>query len=195
MTSSLIIQRQLEPSNEQLVYIWYIYLLPLTVPSPPHSLMAVDVGSSTVSLTWLPPAEPNGILLFYQVVARQVEGNTEDILVDVPANMSTADLLSANTSASDMVEVTANRSDMSMTNTTEDLPMTSNHVAFALSSLSPHTDYVITVVANTSAGYGNRSEELHIQTSKQYNMNILFKLCECVCVCMRVWMAAGVQPL
>ena len=100
-------------------------------------------------------------------------GNTEDILVDVPANMSTADLLSANTaasaktSASDMVEVTANRSDMSLTNTTEDLPMTSTHVAFALSGLSPHTDYVITVVANTSAGYGNRSEELHIQTSKQ----------------------------
>ena len=139
--------------------------------------MAVDVGSSTVSLTWLPPAEPNGILLFYQVVARQVGGNTEDILVDVPANMSTADLsftdlLSANTSASDMVEVTANRIDMSLTNTTEDLPMTSTHVAFALSGLSPHTDYVITVVANTSAGYGNRSEELHIQTSKQYSINI-----------------------
>ena len=135
--------------------------------------MAVDIGSSTVSLNWLPPAEPNGILLFYQVVARQVGGNTEDILVDVPANMSTADLSftdtssSAKTSASDMVEVTANRSDMSMTNTTKDLPMTSTHVAFALSGLSPHTDYVITVVANTSAGYGNRSEELHIQTSKQ----------------------------
>ena len=177
------------------IYIWYIYLLPPSVPSPPRSLMAVDVGSSTVSLTWLPPAEPNGILLFYQVVARKVGGNTEDILVDIPANMSTADLLSANTSTSDMVEVTANRSDMSMTNTTEDLPMTSAHVAFALSGLSPHTDYVITVVANTSAGYGNRSEELHIQTSKQYGMNILFMLCERVCVCMRVCMVAGVQPL
>ena len=129
--------------------------------------MAVDIGSSTVSLTWLPPTEPNGILLFYQVVARQEGGNTEDILVDVPANMSTTDLLSANTSASDMVEVTADRSDMSLTNTTEDSPITSTHVAFALSGLSPHTDYVITVVANTSTGYGNRSEELHIQTSKQ----------------------------
>ena len=99
-------------------------------------------------------------------------GNTEDILVDVPANMSMADLsfsdlLSANSSTSDMVEVTVNRHDMSLTNTTEDLPMTSSHVAFTLSGLSPHTDYVITVVANTSAGYGNRSEELRIQTSKQ----------------------------
>ena len=89
-------------------------------------------------------------------------GNTEDILVDVPAK----------TSASDMVEVTANRSDMSLTNTTEDLPVTRIHVAFALSGLSPHTDYVIAVVANTSTGYGNRSEELHIQTSKQYSINI-----------------------
>ena len=107
-------------------------------------------------------------------------GNTEDILVDVSAKMSTADLLSANTS--DMVEVTSNISDSSMTNTTEDLPMTSTHVAFALSGLSPHTDYVITVVANTSAGYGNRSEELHIQTSKQYSRNI-YLCCVNVCVC------------
>ena len=135
--------------------------------------MAVDVGSSTVSLTWLPPTEQNGILLFYQVVARQVGGNTEDILVDVPANMSAADLqftdtsTSGNTSASDMVEVTVNRRDISLINTTENMPMTSTHVAFTLSGLSPHTDYVITVAANTSAGYGNRSEELHIQTSKQ----------------------------
>ena len=108
-------------------------------------------------------------------------GNMEDILVDVPANMSTADLSftdtsSAKMSASDMAEVTANRSDMSMTNTTVDLPMTSTQVAFALSGLSPHTDYVITVVANTSAGYGNRSEELHIQTNMQ-------RACIHVCVC------------
>ena len=94
-------------------------------------------------------------------------GNTEDILVDIPAK----------TSALDMVEVIANRSDMSMTSTTEDLPMTSTHVAFALSGLSPHTDYVITTVANTSAGYGNRSEELHIQTKTQ-------RACIHVCACM-----------
>ena len=109
-------------------------------------------------------------------------GNSEDILVDVPANMSTADLSftdtssSAKTSASDMVEVAANRIDMSLTNTTEDLPMTSTHVAFALSGLSPHTDYVITVVANTSVGYGKRSEELHIQTKTQ-------RACIHVCTC------------
>ena len=104
-------------------------------------------------------------------------GNTEDILVDVPANMSTADLRFSDTSsantASNMVEVTANRSDVSLTNATEDLPMASTHVAFTLSGLSPHTDYMITVVANTGAGYGNRSEELRIQTSKQYSISII----------------------
>ena len=128
-----------------------------------------------------------------------MEGNTEDILVDVPANMSTADLSftdtsSANMSASDMVEVTANRSNISLTNTTEDLPMTSTHVAFTLSGLSPHTDYVITVVANTSAGYGNRSEELRIQTSKQYGINI-YLYCVGWWVWMRVEMIASVQTV
>ena len=44
---------------------------------------------------------------------------------------------------------------------------------------SPHTDYVITVEANTSAGYGNRSDELHVQTSRQC------AVCVCVCVCAR----------
>ena len=127
--------------------------------------MAVDVGSSSVSLTWSPPTEPNGILLFYRVVARHVSGNSEGILVDIPADIS-----------SDMVEVTANRSDALMDNTAEDLQTIYFFVAFTLSGLSPHTDYVITVKANTSAGFGNRSEELHIQTAAGRRM------CTRVCV-------------
>ena len=97
-----------------------------SVPSPPLFVMAVDVSSSTVSLTWSPPTEPNGILLFYRVVARQEGGNTEGILVDIP------------------------------TNTTEDLPVTKVSVTSILSGLSPRTDYVITVKGNTSAGYCNQ---------------------------------------
>ena len=63
-----------------------------------------------------------------------------------------------------------------MTSMAQDLPKENISVAFALRGLSPHTDYVITVVANTSAGYGNRSEELHIQTKMQ-------RACMHVCVC------------
>ena len=97
-------------------------------------------------------------------------GNTKGILVDIPADMSSADMSlanvsTANTSTSDMTGITDSRSDTLMANTAEDLATTNVPVAFALSGLSPHTDYVITVEANTSAGYGNRSEELHIQTS------------------------------
>ena len=136
------------------------------VPSPPLSLMASDADSSSVSLTWSPPEEPNGILLFYRVVARQVGGNPAEIIVGISANMST----------SDMAELPANRSDMLMTNmsTTDDV------VSFTLTNLLPHTDYVITVQANTSAGYGNKSEELHVQTSMLVDC-----VCVCVCVCAR----------
>ena len=81
-------------------------------------------------------------------------GNTEGILVVIPADMSSA----------------------------EDLATTNVSIAFALSALSPHTDYVITVEANTCAGYGNRSEELHIQTSR-HHVSLVVCMCVCVCVC------------
>ena len=147
------------------------------VPSPPLSLMASDADSSSVSLTWSPPAEPNGILLFYRVVARQVGGNQAEIIVGISANMST----------SDMAELPANRSDLLMTNvsTADDV------VAFTLTNLLPHTDYVITVQANTSAGYGNKSEKLHVQTSMLFvcvcvYVYVRVHVCLCVCVCPNV---------
>ena len=136
-----------------------------SVPSPPLSLVAVDADSSTVSLVWFPPTEPNGVLLFYQVVARQVGSNRGEIVVGIAANMST----------SDMAEFPVNKRDTLMANTTEDLSAANDFVSFTLTGLSPHTDYVITVQANTSAGYGNRSEELHIRTDPG--------VCVCVCVC------------
>lgn len=148
-----------------------IMLLPPSVPSPPLSLMAVDVGSSTVSLTWSPPTEQNGILLYYRLVARQNGNNTETLLVYIPAKTS-----SSNTSTSDMVEGTANRRNMSLANTAGDLPAVNISVAYTLSGLTPRTDYVITIEAGTSVGYGNRSDELHIQTAA-YTAG--------VCVCMR----------
>ena len=133
------------------------------VPTPPLSLKASDIDSSMVSLVWFPPMEPNGILLFYRVVARQVGGNTAEITVDTPA---------------DKTEITANKSDMLMANTSEDLTAANDFVTFNLANLSPHTEYVITVEANTSAGYGNRSEELQVKTDPGV------RACVCVCACM-----------
>ena len=120
-----------------------------SVPSPPLSLNASDANSSTVSLVWFPPKEPNGILLFYRVVARQVRSNIAEIVTYIPA---------------DMREFTANKSDMPLTNKSEDSSTTTILETAALTNLYPNTEYVITVEANTSAGYGNKSEELHIQT-------------------------------
>ena len=131
--------------------------------------MAVDIGSSSASLAWFSPMEPNGILLFYRVVARQVGDNTSEVV----------DYLSANMSISDVVEFPVNKSGMSMANTSQVLSTTNVSIAFTLTRLSPHTDYVITVEANTNAGYGNRSEELHIQTSMQC---VCVRACVCVCV-------------
>ena len=135
-----------------------------SVPSPPLSLMAVDADSSTVSLVWFPPTEPNGILLFYRVLARQVGSNRGEIVVSIAANMST----------SDMIEFPVSKSDLLIANTTEDLSAANDFVSFTLTGLSPQTVYVITVQANTSAGYGNKSDELHITTDPG------------VCACVRV---------
>ena len=140
-----------------------------SVPSPPLSLVAVDADSSTVSLVWFPPTEPNGILLFYQVVARQVGSNRGEIVVGIAASMST----------SDTVVFPVNNSDLLMANTTEDLSAANDFVSFTLTGLSPHTVYVITVQANTSAGYGNRSEELHIRT----DLGVCLLVCGCVHMC------------
>ena len=101
-----------------------------------------------------------------------MEDSTAEIVVHIPASMSTS-----------YIEVIpANKSDMLIANTSEDMSATEVFIAFTLMGLSPQTGYVITVEANTSAGYGNRSEELHIRTDPG--------VCVCVwvCVCVCVWM-------
>ena len=75
--------------------------------------------------------------------------NTAEIVTYIPA---------------DMREVTANKSDMPLSNKSEDSSTTTVNVTATLTNLFPNTEYVITVEANTSAGYGNKSEELHVKT-------------------------------
>ena len=101
--------------------------------------------------------------------------NRGEIVVSIAANMPT----------SDMVEFPVNKSDLLMVNTTEDLSTANDFVSFTLTGLSPHTVYVITVQANTSAGYGNRSEELHIITEPG--------VCVCMHVCIHLCMSASVH--
>ena len=46
----------------------------LTVPTVPRSLMIVNVTDTTVTLSWLPPDPPNGIITQYQVQYRRTNG-------------------------------------------------------------------------------------------------------------------------
>ena len=39
----------------------------LTVPTPPRSLMIGQVTDTTVTLSWMPPDQPNGIITSYRV--------------------------------------------------------------------------------------------------------------------------------
>ena len=55
------------------VFILYFYLLP--VPTAPRSLTVVNTTDSTVTLSWMPPDPPNGIITQYELQYRRVGGS------------------------------------------------------------------------------------------------------------------------
>ena len=64
----------------------HIYICFLTVPTAPRSLMIVDVTDTTVTLSWMSPDPPNGIITNYRVQYRsdrssyiQIDTNTNDL--------------------------------------------------------------------------------------------------------------------
>ena len=50
----------------------------LTVPTPPRSLMIVDVIDTTVTLSWMSPDPPNGIITNYRVQYRRTDSSSFD---------------------------------------------------------------------------------------------------------------------
>ena len=58
------------------------------VPSEPRSLMVVSITDTTVTLSWLPPDSPNGIIVGYQVQYRRNDSSdfisldTNDIVLN-----------------------------------------------------------------------------------------------------------------
>ena len=50
----------------------------LTVPSPPRSLMIVDVTDTTVTLSWMSPDPPNGTITNYRVQYRRSDSNSSN---------------------------------------------------------------------------------------------------------------------
>ena len=57
-------------------FIYCLYVFP-TGPTAPRSFMVVDVGDTTVTLSWMPPDPPNGIITDYRVRYRR-HGSTSD---------------------------------------------------------------------------------------------------------------------
>ena len=50
----------------------------LTVPTPPRSLMIVDITDTTVTLSWMSPDPPNGIIINYRVQYRRSDSSSPD---------------------------------------------------------------------------------------------------------------------
>ena len=46
----------------------------VTVPTAPRSLMVVVVTNTTMTLSWMPPDPPNGIITQYKIQYRQTGG-------------------------------------------------------------------------------------------------------------------------
>ena len=46
------------------------YILLFSVPGPPADIKSMSSGARSVSVTWLPPTQPNGDLLHYSVYYR-----------------------------------------------------------------------------------------------------------------------------
>ena len=58
----------------------------LTAPTAPRSLMIVDVTDTTVTLSWLPPSMPNGIITEYRVRFSRSDNNdsrTQDTMNNI----------------------------------------------------------------------------------------------------------------
>ena len=47
----------------------------LTVPTPPRSLMIVDIIDTTLTLSWITPDPPNGIITSYRVQYKRSDRN------------------------------------------------------------------------------------------------------------------------
>ncbi|XP_056263637.1 protein sidekick-2 isoform X3 [Pseudoliparis swirei] len=53
------------------------------VPGPPVGILFPEVRTSSVRLIWQPPAQPNGIILAYQITYRRNSSNSNGATVDV----------------------------------------------------------------------------------------------------------------
>ena len=100
-----------------------LHLFPLLVPSPPIGLKAFSITSTSMTISWQPPHDPNGIIKGYQV-SFTPHGESE-CLQDVVGDTTNTEL----------------------------------------TSLKPHTEYIISVRAKT-VDFGNYSTLVIVKTQE-----------------------------
>ena len=61
----------------------YVCVFYLTVPTAPRSLMIVNITNSTVSLSWMSPEMPNGIITQYQLQYRRSDSSNNSIFASM----------------------------------------------------------------------------------------------------------------
>jgi len=81
---------------------------PYLVPSAPLSLTVSATSRRSINVTWSPPANPNGILLFYQLEYSIV--GQSSMTLDVPAQSLVASLVELTPAQEYQVTVRANTS-------------------------------------------------------------------------------------
>ena len=60
------------------MFVAFVYIMFLTAPTPPRSLMIVDVIDTTVTLSWMSPVSPNGIIINYRVQYKRSDSSSPD---------------------------------------------------------------------------------------------------------------------
>ena len=122
------------------------------VPSEPLSFNVSMISDSprSLSISWLPPENQNGIIIGYTVYC--MEEREQDETTTSSIGMESGD------SASDLDVITSDNSILTI------IVVPSNETEITFPDLTPYTLYSCYASANTSAGEGNFTVQLKART-------------------------------
>ena len=60
----------------------YVLIYFLLEPSAPLSVRAVSTGLTSILVSWVPPSEPNGVIIGYTVIVSPLHGSGSPINID-----------------------------------------------------------------------------------------------------------------
>lgn len=60
--------------DNECLYISYLFIVIFSVPEAPTALKALVMSGDSILVSWKPPSEPNGIIEYYMVYYKEVDG-------------------------------------------------------------------------------------------------------------------------